>query len=106
MGERLASLHSAFQHDSVLQEMATTPLMLMILILSYQDTSLEEIKGAVSAEARRQQIFTTYTQRMLKRRTAGSRYGMQQTIHWLGHLARQMKQQSQTVFYVERMQPT
>jgi serine/threonine protein kinase/DNA polymerase III delta prime subunit len=105
IGERVASLCMAFQKDPVLQEMATTPLMLMILILVYQDASLEEIKGSASAAVRREQIFATYAERMLKRRSARSRYGPQQTIHWLSYLARQMKQQSQTVFYIERMQP-
>jgi serine/threonine protein kinase len=106
MGERIASLRIAFQNDPVLQELATTPLMLTILILVYQDTSLEEIKGGASAEVRRSQIFATYTERMLSRRSARSRYGPQQTIHRLSYLARQMKQQSQTVFYIERMQPS
>src|SRR5579859_2575735 len=106
IGERVAALRIAFQHDPVLQELATTPLMLTILIMVYQDASLEEIESGVSVEVRRPQIFATYVQRMLKRRLARSRYESQQTIRWLNHLAQQMKQQSQTVFYVERMQPT
>lgn len=106
VGEQVASLKSAFQSDPVLQELATTPLMLTILILAYRGSSLEEMKGGASADVRRQQIFATYTQRMLKRRAAKSRYGPQQTIHWLSSLAWQMKQQSQTVFYIERMQPS
>jgi len=105
IGEKVAALRIAFQSDAILQELATTPLMLMILILAYQDVSLEEIKGGVSAEVRREQIFATYIERMLKRRSPLSRYRPQQTIHWLGYLAQQMKQQSQTVFYIERMQP-
>ena len=106
IGERITSLRIAFHNDPVLQELATTPLLLTVLILVYQDTPLEEIKGGVSTEVRRQQIFATYTERMLQRRSARSRYEPQQTIHWLSFLARQMKQQSQTVFYVERMQPS
>jgi DNA polymerase III delta prime subunit len=106
IGGRIASLRSAFQHDPVLQELATTPLMLTILIVVYQDSSLEEIKGEGSAEVRRQHIFATYTQRMLQRRSARSRISPQQTIRWLSYLAQQMQQQSQTVFYIERMQPT
>ena len=106
IGERIASLRMAFQHDPVLQELTTTPLMLSILIMTYQDASLEEIhKGGVCAEGRLPQIFATYTERMLKRRSARARYKPQQTIHRLSFLARQMKQQSQTVFYIERMQP-
>ena len=61
IGEKVAALRTAFQSDAVLQELATTPLMLTILILAYQDVSLAEIKGSVSAEDRREQIFATYT---------------------------------------------
>src|SRR5204862_2647558 len=43
--------------------------------------------------------------RMLRRRSTKSSYSPEQTIRWLSYLAAQMKQQSQTVFYVERMQP-
>src|SRR5439155_11679024 len=103
--ERIASLRLAFQHDPILQELATTPLMLTILIMVYQDATPEEITGGVSVEVHQQQIFATYTQRMLRRRAARSHYESQQTIRWLSYLAQQMKQQSQTVFYIERMQP-
>jgi hypothetical protein len=106
VGEQGASLRIALQNDLVLQELATTPLMLTILIVVYQDAPLEEIQSGVSAEGRLPQIFATYTQQMLQRRNAKSRYGPQQTIHWLCTLAQQMKQQSQTVFYIERMQPS
>jgi transcriptional regulator with XRE-family HTH domain len=105
IGERVVSLRIAFDHDPVLQELSTTPLMLTILVLVYQDTSLEEIKGGGSAEVRKSQIFATYTQRMLRRRKAESGYSPEQTISWLSHLARQMKQQSQTIFSLEQMQP-
>ena len=105
IGERIAFLRSAFDHDPVLQELATTPLMLTILILAFQDSPLEEIKGGGSAEERKAQIFATYTQRMLRRRKAETRYAPEQTIFWLSHLARQMKHQSQTIFSLEQMQP-
>jgi DNA polymerase III delta prime subunit len=106
IGERVAALRMVFQDDSILQELATTPLMLTVLIMVYQDSSVEEIKGEGSAEVRKQQIFATYAQRMLRRRSARSRISPRQTIYWLGYLAQQMRQQSQTVFYIERMQPT
>jgi transcriptional regulator with XRE-family HTH domain len=105
IGARIASLRSAFDHDPVLQELATTPLMLTILILAYQDSPLEEITGGGSAEERKAQIFATYTQRMLRRRKAETRYTPEQTISWLSRLAWQMKHQSQTIFSLEQMQP-
>lgn len=105
IGERVASLRIALQHDPALQELATTPLMLTILILAYQGSSLEEFRRDVSTEGRLPQILETYVLRMFERRSAKLRYSPQQTIHWLCVLAQQMKQQSETVFYIERMQP-
>jgi serine/threonine protein kinase len=104
IGEQIASLRITFQNDPVLQELATTPLMVTILIMVYQGSSLEEIGGEVSAEVRQQQIFATYTQRMLERRTSNPRFSKQQTIGWLSWLARQMMQRSQTQFSLERLQ--
>lgn len=106
IGEKAASLHIAFQKDPVLQELAATPLMLTILMIAYQDASVEELQRGASADMLQQQIFTAYTRRMLQRRSIRSRYRPQQTIHWLSYLAWQMKQQSQTVLYIERMQPS
>jgi transcriptional regulator with XRE-family HTH domain/GTPase SAR1 family protein len=106
IGESRASLRIAFDRDPVLQELATTPLMLTLLIQVYQGASLEEIKGGVSAGAGKNQIFATYTQRMLRRRKAESRYAPEQTISWLSHLAYQMKHQGQTLFFLEQMQPS
>ena len=42
---------------------------------------------------------------MFRRRGVDRRYTPQQTIHWLTWLAWQMVRHSQTVFYIERLQP-
>lgn len=42
VGEQIASLHATFQNDPILQELATTPLILTIFILAYQGSSLQE----------------------------------------------------------------
>jgi DNA-binding XRE family transcriptional regulator/DNA polymerase III delta prime subunit len=108
IGKQAASLRLAFQNDGVIQELATTPLMLTILIVVYRNSSLEEIADDVSTEVPQRQIFATYTQRMLQRRSARAPYSQQQTIHWLSSLAKQMNQekQAETVFTLEHMQPT
>src|SRR5205823_6060160 len=55
--------------------------------------------------AKRDQIFASYVQHMLKRRGASKRYQPEQVTHWLTYLAQQMKRQNQTLFYIEQMQP-
>ena len=104
-GAQVEALRVALSMDLDLQELATTPLMLSVLTLAYQGTPLDEITALDSLKTRKQQIFDTYVQRMLKRRSAETRYTPQQTTQWLSWLARRMKKQGQTIFYLERMQP-
>src|SRR5437762_14382083 len=68
IGERIASLRLAFQHDPILQELATTPLMLTILIMFFQNALPEEFNGGVSLEFGHQQFFARNTKGWLRRR--------------------------------------
>lgn len=104
-GEQLASLRTAIHNDVVLQELVTTPLMLNILMLTYQGMPVEEeiLEGDLAAQ--RQQLFAAYVQRMFKRRKVDPRYSFQQTERWLAWLAKQMAAHNQTEFYIEQMQP-
>jgi hypothetical protein len=104
-GERLEALHQALQEDADLQALATTPLMLNVLTVAYQGMPSEEIVTTGSPGSKREQIFATYVQRMLARRSISVRYTPTQTIHWLSWLAWQMKRHNQKEFYIERMQP-
>lgn len=103
-GDQLATLRSALRDDTDLQKFITTPLMLHILTGAYRGKSIEKFKDSGSLEMRRKQMFAVYVEHMLKRRKPGSRYSVQQSMNWLAYLAREMKQHSQTEFYLERMQ--
>jgi DNA polymerase III delta prime subunit len=104
-GEQAGALREALRQDADLRELATTPLMLTILLFAYKGTSPDKISELTSLDAKREQLFASYVQHMLKRRGASKRYQPEQITHWLTYLARQMKQQNQTVFYLEQMQP-
>jgi len=104
-GEDLDGLRAALQHDELLQEMASTPLMLSILVQTYQGLSSDTLQPVPSPTMQRQLIFEQYIERVLQRRGPVRRYTPQQTKHWLAWLARQLVQQNQTEFYIERMQP-
>src|SRR5229473_712802 len=73
-GEQLAAVRVALHEDPVLQELTTTPLMLSVLALAYLGKPVEDLPASGSLEERRQQIFATYTQRMLQRRGTNKRY--------------------------------
>jgi len=104
-GGQLEAVRVALRDDSVLQELATTPLMLSVLSLAYYGMSVKDFVIAGSSETRRRQVFEAYVQRMLKRRGTETHYIPQQTIHWMTWLAKQMEQHNQTEFYIESMRP-
>lgn len=105
-GERLAALHHALQMDPTLQELASSPLMLSILALTYQNKTVDVHAETLSLEARRREVIANYIRRTLSHRKSRNRYSAKQTQYWLNWLARQLVQQEQTEFYIERMQPS
>ncbi|WP_126552490.1 NACHT domain-containing protein [Dictyobacter kobayashii] len=105
-GPELEAMDYALKHDTHLQEMASNPLMLTILALSYRDMPLEEVLAMKSLETSRNAIFEKYVERLLlQQNTTDEHFTPQQTKRWLGWLAEQLTQHSQTEFYIERMQP-
>jgi DNA-binding XRE family transcriptional regulator/GTPase SAR1 family protein len=103
-GQQLEAVRKVLDADPEFREMVKTPLMLSIVALAYQGKANGTIVTAGSLEARRQQVFATYVERMLNRRGVKTRYTQAQTVHWLIHLARHLAQQNQTECYIERMQ--
>ena len=105
IGTQMEAVRHAIQEDVVLQELATTPLMLSILTLAYRGRPIEDLPLAGgSVILRRQQIFEKYVEYMLRRRGANKKYPLERTKYWLAWLAKQMTQRNQTEFYIERMQ--
>jgi serine/threonine protein kinase len=103
-GSELAALYTTLQADITMQELAKSPLMLSIMTLAYQGVSVTDLPGMNLIE-RRQHLFDKYIQRMLARRSANSQYSHKQAMNWLIWLAQKLQKQSQTVFFIERMQP-
>jgi hypothetical protein len=101
-GEKLAAVKAALAQDSVLRELASTPLMLSVLILAYHGTSVADISVGGAVKAKRKQIFATYVKRVLQYQGMVN-YTPVQTIRWLSWLAKQMSRFSQAQFYIENM---
>ena len=104
LGTELSALKQALQSNETLQELAKSPLMLNIMTLAYQGISITELPG-MTLEEHRQHLFDKYVQRMFERRVAKHSYSKDQSIYWLSWLAKKLKERSQTVFLIERMQP-
>jgi transcriptional regulator with XRE-family HTH domain/DNA polymerase III delta prime subunit len=106
VGEPLSTLQYALQRDATLRELAACPLMLNILTLTYQDKAMDAHFESLPLESRRREVLAMYVERMLVHRKGQSHYTAKQTRRWLSWLARQLVQQQQNEFYIERMQPS
>lgn len=107
-GPALAGLREALQKESVLCELAQTPLMLSIMALAYHNQTSEalDMQPGDALETRRQHLFDTYVERMFTRtaRTKQALYPQQQTLEWLSWLARMLTQHGQSTFLIEELQ--
>jgi transcriptional regulator with XRE-family HTH domain len=104
-GEALAPVRALIQADAVLRELVDTPLMLSIMVLAYQGLPVETLPAGGSLDEQRRHLFDAYVQRMLGRRNADMGYSAPETLHWLSWLAGAMVQRSQTIFFIEGLQP-
>jgi hypothetical protein len=96
-------LRSELRADPSYWDLLDTPLTLNIALVASQGQS-QIAPASGSMEDRRDRLFGSYVDHMLRRRAVEHRYTPEQTIHWLSWLARQMVERAQTVFYLERMQ--
>jgi transcriptional regulator with XRE-family HTH domain/DNA polymerase III delta prime subunit len=99
-GDELAALHRTLQEDPTLLELATSPLLLNILALTYQNRTVHTLAEPHSLERCRNEVFANYVEHMLTRRKGY--YTAERTLHWLSWLARQQVQKQQTEFYLEK----
>ncbi|NEQ39301.1 MAG: NACHT domain-containing protein [Okeania sp. SIO3I5] len=104
-GEELKGLKIALKNDQILQDLAASPLMLSIMTLAYRGVAIAELPQGHTL-ARCEDLFNTYIEKMFQRRVGKGLYSQEKTKRWLIWLAKRMVEQSQTVFLIERMQPS
>lgn len=104
-GNSLMTLRVILNQNSEIKAFATSPLILSIMSLAYQNSDWEDLPQSVTSEVFQRQLFDTYIQRMFQRRGNTQYYNPEQATHWLIWLAQEMLQKSQTVFFIERMRP-
>jgi len=105
VGNDLRGLSALIEEDTVLQELAKSPLMLHIMTLAYEGVVVEVLPRTEVVEEQRRQLFDDYIERMFNRRKASQQYKKAQVMRWLIWLSQRIVQESQTVFLIERMQP-
>ncbi|MDY6941103.1 MAG: protein kinase [Cyanobacteriota bacterium] len=106
-GSELAGVRRLLGQEVALQELAKSPLILNIITLAYRGMSPDSLPKIPTLEAQRQHLFDTYIRRMFDRRSQNTRrYSKERALHWLIWLAKSMSGRSQTIFLIERMQPS
>ena len=101
------TLKALLKKDDLLYNLAKTPLFLSILCLAHRSAP-DEIKAisAGSAEEYTQKIFDVYFERVLKRKGGKNPYTPEKIQKHLSWLAKNMAEKSQSVFYIEQLQPS
>lgn len=105
-GESLAALKIVLSNSSELKSFASSPLILNIMSLAYRGCSLDEVRQLSIAETLTHSLFDTYVERMFQRRGTTQQYSRQRTERWLAYLAQDMIVTSQTIFFIEKIQPS
>jgi hypothetical protein len=105
-GTPLVGLKTLLKNDTELEQFARTPLILNFMSVAYQGWSVEQLLTQLrSSTDRHQHLFDTYIDRRLAR-GAASEYSKDLVLRWLSWLADKMVREKQTIFLIEKMQPT
>jgi GTPase SAR1 family protein len=98
-------LWDSISHDDNLRELAKTPFLLNVIVLSAQEISQESWQRSQSYNDRLNYLFEAYIHRMFKRRYNAKRPKSENTLLWLGWLAYQLNKENKTEFLIENIQP-
>lgn len=114
-GESLVALGSIINQNSEIKKFASSPLILSIMSLAYKDYSVYEINREGINIQFPEKLFNTYIERMFEGARKASyikkipditkKYSKDNSQYWLTYLAYRMSEESQSIFFIERMQP-
>jgi hypothetical protein len=106
-GPELAGLRTVLQQDSVIKELARSPLMLNLMCLAYRDYEAANLTGRETPEDRSTHLFTTYIDEMFKK---GGKtplaYPRERTLSGLSWIARKLSERNQSMLLIEGLQPS
>ena len=103
-----SKLSEVIKGDAELQQLATTPLFLtiIVIVLSADEISWERWQELSSPKERRDYLFAAYIRRMLSRPYRGEKKPNDElTRRWLSWLAQRLIEENQTEFLIEIIQP-
>ncbi|KOP26575.1 hypothetical protein AMR41_09545 [Hapalosiphon sp. MRB220] len=98
-------LWESISHDADLSQLAKTPLLLNIIVLSAQEISIQTWQQFKSSNERLNYLFDAYIRRMFKRPYKDKQPKPENSQRWLSWMAHQLIEESATEFLIEKMQP-
>jgi hypothetical protein len=104
VGGSLTGLKTLIARDEELEQFAQNPLILNLMSVAYQGWSTEALMSQLGAADRHQRVFEAYIDRRLERNAL--EYPKDRVLRWLRWLASRMVQEKQTIFLIEKLQPT
>ena len=106
-GPPLAGLRTALNSDSLLRELAQTPLLLDMMRIAYRDLPPDALAGSTprSLAQTRRKLMDSYVDRMFERRGRTGPYSRDVTLAHVSKLARKLTDNGEVVFQVETLQP-
>lgn len=105
-GAALAGLRKTLKHDTTLQKMARSPLMLNLLCITYRGHEAESLAGNETMDVRTRRLFSAYIDLKFKKRgTTELRYPKERALEWLTWIAKQLSEDKQALFLIEDLQP-
>lgn len=115
-GESLLQLREMVHRDTEIRELMSSPFILNVASFVYRSDSLYRDSNTIDVQSFRQQLFDRYIDSVLEgsrevsytRRLPNQRqlYSMRRARYFMSYLARQMIRSSQTIFYIEDIQPS
>ncbi len=106
-GTSCNGIKQLLRKDKVLRELAATPLMLSIMVLTYKGARTEDLNLSDSIETQRKLLFNTYIERMFDStgRSKDVAFEKGKVLHWLSWLAKNMIIHNQIPILIEQIQP-
>jgi GTPase SAR1 family protein len=98
-------LWNSISHDADLSQLAQTPLLLNIIVLSAEELLIQTWQQFKSSDKRLGYLFDAYISRMLKRPYKDKQPLQSNTERWLSWLSRRLIEESATEFFIEKIQP-
>lgn len=105
VGEEFLAVQEIIQQDRDFLEVVNTPLMLSVMLLAYRKLPLDKLESNISRLISKDFILSTYIDQMISRRGSNVEISSSQIETWLGWLAKNMTDRSQSLFFIENIQP-